>query len=120
MCKVRVDLEDLFVENTSKLEDISERYQYTFNSKWIANNSPTKWVAIRKIKKVSYYGSSYFYFSHNQIQIDLQIINMRTYSLDCTKIIPGCYDYLVSQKNDLWNQNYSENNFLVSYIFNYT
>ncbi|GMO12996.1 MAG: hypothetical protein Ta2E_01820 [Mycoplasmoidaceae bacterium] len=50
MSKVRVELEDIFIENDSWLDEISEKYHYTFNSKWIANNNSTKRIAIRKIK----------------------------------------------------------------------
>jgi hypothetical protein len=42
MSKVRVDFEDVFIQNIGSFEEIPEIYHFNFNSKWIENNSPTK------------------------------------------------------------------------------
>jgi hypothetical protein len=49
MSKVRVDHEDVFIQNRDSYEEIPETYHFDFNSNWVANNSPTKKIAIRKI-----------------------------------------------------------------------
>ncbi|GMO12713.1 MAG: hypothetical protein Ta2E_01250 [Mycoplasmoidaceae bacterium] len=52
------------------------------------------------------------------IQNWVQITKMITSTLDGTKTITNFWDWLVTQMNDLFNENYPENHFLVTYTFN--
>jgi hypothetical protein len=52
MSKVRVDHEDVFIQNIDTSEAIPEIYHFDFKSNWVSNNSQTKKIAIRKIDVV--------------------------------------------------------------------
>jgi phage gp46-like protein len=50
MSKVRVGHEDVFSAHVIDADNITEKYRFNFNHKWIVNNSVTKRISVRKIK----------------------------------------------------------------------
>jgi hypothetical protein len=50
MTEVRVEHEDLFIAHVADSDNIPEKCHFDSNHKWVANNSDTTKVAVRKIK----------------------------------------------------------------------
>jgi hypothetical protein len=50
MSKIRVGYEGVFIAPITDIGDIPENYHFDFNHKWLANESDTKQIAVRKIK----------------------------------------------------------------------
>jgi hypothetical protein len=53
MSKIRVGYKDGFIDHVTNADNISEKYHFDFNRKWVVNNSDTKRIAVRKIKVYS-------------------------------------------------------------------
>jgi hypothetical protein len=52
MSKVRIGCEDVFIAHAIDANNIPEKYHFDFNHKWVANNSDTKRITVRKIKSI--------------------------------------------------------------------
>jgi hypothetical protein len=50
MSKVRIGHEVIFIDPITESDNIPEKYHFDFNHKYIAYNSETKRIAVRKIK----------------------------------------------------------------------
>jgi hypothetical protein len=50
MLKVRIGHEDVFITHITDADNISEKYHFDFNHKWVANKNDTKRITVRKIK----------------------------------------------------------------------
>jgi hypothetical protein len=118
MSKVRVDHEDVFIQNIGSYEEIPERYHFDFNSNWVSNNSQTKKIAIRKIDVVPLTFTAGAIFSIKKSREVTRISKKIMFTLTGKKSITDYLDYLVKEVNDFLISYYSSLNAIISYGYN--
>jgi hypothetical protein len=50
MPKFRVEHEDIFITHVTNVDNMHAKHHFDFNHKWVASNSDTKRIAVRKRK----------------------------------------------------------------------
>jgi hypothetical protein len=118
MSKERVDQEDVFIQNIDSYEEIPETYHFDFNSNWIANNSPTKKIAIRKIDVVPMTFTACADFTIKEHLILKRLHKNIMFTLTGKKSITYYLDYLVLEMNKHLDNFYPSNNAIITYSYN--
>jgi hypothetical protein len=122
MSKVRVDYKDVFIKTFVVNEEIPEKYTFNFHSKWVANDSPTKRIAIRKIEVFPMTFTAIARFGIDSGALDQYGVPIRKYevilfTLTGKKSITEFIDYLVRSMNNLLQQYYHANGYAVTYTY---
>jgi hypothetical protein len=119
MSKVRVEHEDVFIRNIESEEEIPGKYHFDFNSNWVSNNSSTKRICVRKIEVFPMTftaGAGIGFRRPNHTHFLKNIM----FTLTGNKIITDYLDYLELKINEYLYTYYSNNNYIVSYVYSKT
>jgi hypothetical protein len=118
MSKVRVDYEDVIIKTFTVNEEISEKYTFNFDSKWVANDSPTKRIAIRKIEifPMTFTSITKFTFT-DPSDINNRIIDVILFMLTGKKTITEFIDYIVRAMNNRLQKYYYEYGWVITYTY---
>jgi hypothetical protein len=114
MRKVIIDREDVLIQNVSALTYIPDVYNFDFSSKWVANNSPTKRIAIRKIKIFPMTFTSIAIFSFDNPNIpNTRVSDVIAFTLR-GESITKYLDYMVRKMNSSLELYYPNDNYSIT------
>jgi hypothetical protein len=127
MSKVRIGHEDVFIAKTYYLvngvavsDPIPDKYHFYYNAPCVSNISPTKRIAIRKIKAfpITFIFEAIIGYVDN-IQQPQNMINYPVmFSLSDNQNILDLLDYFCKITNDYLNHDYPNSGFTMYYQYN--
>jgi hypothetical protein len=125
MRKVRIGFEDVFIARTYHFNNnmivanpIPDKYHFYFNPKWISHTSPTKIIAIRKIKVFPMTFVSIIAFDYNNNTMDAIIYESTTYSLPDNKNVLDLLDNFINTVNQCIARDFPNVYFSMGYRYN--